>query len=99
MQYDIRNKNKLFVQLDLNYNNFALLLHSVALSGTSNIKFNDSYISTADMYNSFYIIRNFQFTKTSMTEYQIWNNSQTQQINIGEILNIPLQIFISKEAL
>lgn len=99
LPYNIRNKNKLFLQLDLNYNDFALLLHSISLSGSEIIIFHDSFISYADMYNSPYMIRNFQFTKTSLTEFNIWLNSQSQQINIGEILDIPIQLFISKEVL
>ena len=89
---NLRNKNKLYLQLDLNYNNFALLLCSMLFKPD----FDDS---DPDYINSKFLIRNFQFTKTSITQYYLWQNMMSQQINIGEILDIPIQIFISKEAL
>ena len=93
--YNLRNKNKLYLQLDLNYNNFALLLNSCLF----NINVSTYSWNSLDVINQSPLIRNFQFVKTSSTEYSIWLNSQSQQINVGEFLDLPIQIFISKETL
>lgn len=93
--YNLRNKNKLYLQLDLNYNNFALLLNSCLF----NIDFTNESWRTLDNINHSPLIRNFQFVKTSLTEFKIWWNTHSQQINVGEFLDLPIQIFIAKEAL